>query len=60
MELYRTHGVNTAIDAYPCSSLPFPFAFYAMLGQAMKPRRASSLYPRSLGAVPTLTQVLRV
>jgi len=39
MELYRTHGVNPASGCVPMLlTLPFLFAFYAMLGQAIEIR----------------------
>jgi YidC/Oxa1 family membrane protein insertase len=39
MELYRTHGVNPASGCLPMLlTLPFLFAFYAMLGQAIEIR----------------------
>jgi YidC/Oxa1 family membrane protein insertase len=39
MELYKTHGVNPASGCVPMLlTLPFLFAFYAMLGQAIEIR----------------------
>jgi YidC/Oxa1 family membrane protein insertase len=39
MELYKTHGVNPASGCLPMLlTLPFLFAFYAMLGQAIEIR----------------------